>query len=106
MRILVVVLVVAAGSLAFRLVPLLGAVAVPERYARVARGAGMAALTALVVRGILSHREPGVPGAAVIAAVGVAVGLVLAARGRSLVVVLGTGLGTYLVLAAAVRAVT
>jgi hypothetical protein len=36
----------------------------------------------------------------------VAVGLVLAARGRSLIVVLGTGLGTYLVLAAAVRAVS
>ena len=31
MRTLVVVLVVAAGSLAFRLVPLLGAVAVPDR---------------------------------------------------------------------------
>jgi branched-subunit amino acid transport protein len=106
MRTLLVVLVVAAGSLAFRLVPLLGAVAVPERASRVARGAGVAALTALVVRGVLQHREPGVPGAAAIAAAAVAAGLVVAGRGRSLVLVLGAGLGTYLVLAAAVRALT
>ena len=106
MRTLLVVLVVAAGSMAFRLVPLLGAVAVPERSARVARGAGVAALTALVVRGVLHHQEPGVPGAAVIAALAVTAGLVVAAKGRSLVLVLGAGLGTYLVLAAAVRAVT
>ena len=103
MSTLAVVLAVTAGSLAFRLVPLLGLVAVPERAARVARGAGVAAMTAMVVRGVLEHRDPGVPGAGVIAVAAVAVGLVAAARGRSLGVVLFCGLAAYGVLPSAVR---
>ena len=76
MSTLAVVLAVTAGSLAFRLVPLLGWVAVPHQAARVARGAGVAAMTAMVVRGVLEHRDHGVPGAGAVAAAAVAVGLV------------------------------
>jgi branched-subunit amino acid transport protein len=103
MSTLVVVLVVTAGSLAFRLVPLLGLVTVPEQAARVARGAGVAAMTAMVVRGVLEHRDPGLPGAGVIAGAAVAVGLAVATRGRSLGVVLLCGLAAYGVLASAVH---
>jgi branched-subunit amino acid transport protein len=103
MSTLAVVLAVTAGSLAFRLVPLLGLVAVPEQAARVARGAGVAAMTAMVVRGVLEHRDPGLPGAGVIAGAAVAVGLAVATRGRSLGVVLLCGLAAYGVLASAVH---
>jgi branched-subunit amino acid transport protein len=103
MSTLAVVLAVTAGSLAFRLVPLLGWVAVPEQAARVARGAGVAAMTAMVVRGVLEHRDPGVPGAGAVAVAAVAVGLAVATRRRSLGVVLLSGLATYGVLASAVR---
>jgi branched-subunit amino acid transport protein len=103
MSTLAVVLAVTAGSLAFRLVPLLGWVAVPEQAARVARGAGVAAMTAMVVRGVMEHRDPGVPAAGAVAVAAVAVGLAVATRGRSLGVVLVSGLATYGVLASAVR---
>jgi branched-subunit amino acid transport protein len=106
MSTLVVVLVVTAGSLAFRLVPLLGLVTVPEQAARVARGAGVAAMTAMVVRGVLEHRDAGLPGAGVIAGAAVAVGLAVATRGRSLGVVLLCGLAAYGALASAVHWLT
>ncbi|HSE09276.1 MAG TPA: AzlD domain-containing protein [Nocardioidaceae bacterium] len=94
---LVALLLVGAGSLAYRLLPLLGAARVPDQVSRVAGWAGVSVLAAVVVRGVLNHRDDSIPWAVPVALVSVAVGLYCAVRGRPPLVVLAVGAGTYLV---------
>lgn len=106
MSALVALLVVGASSLAFRLVPLLGARRIPDQVSRVAGWAGVSVLTAITVRGVLRHQDHGTPLAPLVAAVAVVVGLVVRWRGRSILVALGAGAGTYLAFGAALAALT
>ena len=101
MSVLVAVLVVGAGSLAFRVVPLLGARHLPDVLTNAAGLAGLAVIAALATRAVLHHEDAAVPAAPFLAAVSIGVGLLLAFRGRSVAVAVAAGLATYLVLAAA-----
>jgi len=101
MTVLIAVLVVGAGSLLFRAVPLLGARHLPDPLTNAAGLAGLAVIAALTVRAVLHHEDSAVTAAPFVAAASIAVGLVLAFRGRSVAVAVGAGLATYLVLAAA-----
>jgi branched-subunit amino acid transport protein len=101
--VLVAVLLVGAGSLAFRLAPLLGANRLPDPVARVAGWAGISVLAAITARAVLHHEDASVSAAPLLGAVAVGTCLVLAARGRSLLVAAGAGGTTYLLLAALVR---
>jgi branched-subunit amino acid transport protein len=95
--------VVGAGSLLFRLVPLLGAARVPAPLSRAAGWAGLSVLAALVVRAVVRHQDPEVPGAPLLAALALAAALGLAHRGRSaLASVLGGAL-LYLALTGVLR---
>lgn len=98
-------LVVGAGSIAYRLVPLLGAARVPEALSRVATWAGLSVVAAVTVRRVLAQQDDSIPWPAGIAAISVALGLVLAARGRPMLLVLAVGAGTYAGLSALVAAV-
>ncbi len=98
MSVLVAVLVVGLGSMVLRVAPLLVAHRVPDRVARVAGWAGLAVLTAIVVRTVLVHQDVDVPGARAVAAVAVGGSLVLAYRGWSLLTTVAVGASTYLVL--------
>ncbi len=91
-------LLVGAGSIAYRLVPLLGAARVPEAVSTVAGWAGLSVLTAVTVRGVLHHRDDSIPWAVPVAVVSVGLALVVAARGRSTLLVLAVGAATYLAL--------
>ena len=93
-------LLVGAGSVAYRLLPLLGAARVPDQVSRVAGWAGVSVLAAVVVRGVLNHRDESIPGAVPVAVLSVGLGLVCAVRGRPPLVVLAAGAGTYLVASA------
>jgi len=98
MSVLLAVLVVASGSLMFRLTPLLAARRLPDRLARLAGWAGLAVLAAMTLRAVLQHRDPAVPGAPLVAGVAVGCGLALAFAGRSTVFALAAGSATYLAL--------
>jgi branched-subunit amino acid transport protein AzlD len=104
MSVLLTVVVVGMGSLLFRLVPLLGARRLPERLTTVAGWTGLCLLAALTVRTVVQHQDPSLPGApglpAVVAAVSVGAGLVLAFRGRSALLAVTAGGATYVVLSA------
>lgn len=106
MTVLLAVLTVGAGSLLFRLVPLLGARRLPDWLTRVAGWAGLSVLTAITVRAVAGHQDPAVPAAPLLAAVAVGAGLYLAFRGRSVLVAVSAGAACYLVLSAAVSAVS
>jgi branched-subunit amino acid transport protein AzlD len=106
MSVLIAVAVVGAGSLVFRLAPLLGARRVPDRPTVLAGWAGLSVLVAMTVRSVLDHRDPTVPGAALVAAVSVGLGLLLAFRGRSALLAVVAGGATYVVLSAAIVTVT
>jgi branched-subunit amino acid transport protein len=105
MSVALAVVVVGCGSLLLRAAPLLGADRLPDRLSRLAGWAGLAVLAAIAVRSVAAHREPGLPVAPLIAPlIGlVALGtcLLLAHRGRSLLVSTAAGAGAYLVLACA-----
>jgi branched-subunit amino acid transport protein len=103
---LVALVVVGLGSFAYRLLPLLGAARVPEEVSRTAGWAGLSVLAAVTVRGVLRHHDDAVPWAVPVAVVSVGLGLVLTARGRSMLVVLAVGAGTYLALSAVVAELT
>ena len=105
MTTVVALLLVGIGSIAYRLLPLLGAARVPEPVSRVAGWAGLSVLTAVTVRGVLEHRDASIPWALPVAVVSVALGLVVAARGRPILVVLAVGAGSYLLLSALVSKV-
>ena len=106
MTVMIAVLVVGAGSLLLRSVPLLGARRLPDRVAAHAEHAGLAVLTALIVRAVVLHRNPDVSGAPLVALVSTTAGLVVAYRGRSVLVAVTTGAVSYLVLTAALTAGT
>jgi hypothetical protein len=105
MTVLVAVALVGAGSLVFRLAPLLGAGRIPDRVTVVAGWAALSVLVAMTVRGVLDHQDPTVPGAVLVAAAAVGLGLLLAFQGRSALVAVAAGGATYVVLSAAVGAV-
>jgi hypothetical protein len=108
MTVLIAVLVVGLGSLAFRLGPLLGAERLPDAVTRVAGWAGLSVLAAVVVRTVLRHADPalassvltgvpaGLPVAPLLGSAAVAVCLLLTARGRGLLVSVTAGGLTYL----------
>jgi len=104
MTVLVAVLVVGAGSLVFRLLPLLGAQRLPERVTTVAGWTGLCLLAALTVRTVVSHHDTSLPAVPalppVLAAVSVGAGLLLAFRGRSTLVAVAAGGATYVLLSA------
>jgi branched-subunit amino acid transport protein AzlD len=105
MSVLIAVALVGAGSLVFRLAPLLGARRIPDRLTVLAGWAALSVLVAMIVRGVLDHQDPTVPGAGWVAAVSVGLGLVLAFRGRSALLAVVAGGSTYVVLSAAAVAV-
>jgi branched-subunit amino acid transport protein len=103
-----VVLAVAAvglGSLAFRLVPLVTGRQVPAVVARAAGWAGLAVIAGITVRSTVLLEDPSVPLAPVLAVLSVALGLVIAFRGRSVLVAVGVGCAVYVVTAAALAGV-
>jgi hypothetical protein len=95
MTVLLAVAVVGAGSLFFRLAPLMGAHLLSDRLARVSGWAGLAVLAAISVRAVALHRDDTVPGAPLLApllaALAVGTGLVLAHRGRSVLTSVASG---------------
>lgn len=103
MTTIVTLVVVSLGSLAFRLTPLLGAGRVPDPAAHVAGWAGVSVLVAIAVRSVLHHQDATTPWATLVAAVSVALGLVLAMRGRSILVVLIAAVVSYSALALLLR---
>ena len=104
------VAVVGAGSLLFRLLPLVGSTLIPDRLSVHAARAAMAVLAATTVRTVLRHRDDTLAGslvtAPVLAALAVGLGLWLAYRGRSVLVASSVGLASYVVLAAGFAALT
>lgn len=98
MTTVMVILIVSIGSLLFRLAPLLGASRVPDSFSRTATWAGLSVLTAITIRGVLHHQDDGTPAATLVAAISVGLGLLLTASGRSILVVLAVGTGSYLAL--------
>lgn len=105
MTTLVAILVVGAGSLAFRLVPLVLASQLTEHATRIATWAGLSALVAVTVRGVLQQDDASVPAPTLVAAISVGLALVLAARGRSIITVLVVGAVSHVVLTAALGSV-
>lgn len=95
MNVLLAVLAVGAGSLTFRLGPLLGADRLPAAVTRVAGWAGLSMLAAVVVRAVITHHDPAVPAAPLLGAGAVAVSLLLTARGVSLLLAVAAGGATY-----------
>jgi branched-subunit amino acid transport protein len=95
MTTVVALVLVSAGSLVYRLVPLLGAGRVPEQVSRAAGLAGLAMLVAITVRGVLHHQDATVTAPVALAAVAVAAGLLVSYRGRSIPVVLVVGSAIY-----------
>ena len=101
---LLAVLVVGAGSLAFGLLPLLGANLLPPAMPRLAGRVGVAVLTALIVRTVLLHQDPGIPPAPLLAGLSVGLGLTLAFRGHPVLLSVAAGVASYLLLGAAAAA--
>jgi branched-subunit amino acid transport protein len=90
----VVILAVGAGSLAFRLAPLLllNRVSLAPRSDRMVRDAGLAAIVALIA---VSARQSATSGGVVPVLLAMAVGLMLAARGASMTFLLVCGGAAY-----------
>jgi branched-subunit amino acid transport protein len=101
----VALVLVGAGSLAYRLLPLLGAARLPEPVTTAAGWAGVAVLAAVCVRGVLNHEDASTPWPVGVAAVSVGLGLLVAARGRHTLLALGVGAFSYVALSAFLRAV-
>ncbi len=98
MNVLLAVLVVGAGSLAFRLVPLLTGRQIPPTVARGAGWAGLSVIAGITVRSVLLLEDSATPLAPLVAVVSVAAGLLLAFRGRSVLLAVGVGCASYVVL--------
>jgi branched-subunit amino acid transport protein len=99
-NVVLAVLVVGAGSLAYRMIPLLTGRQIPPTLARGAGWAGMAVIAGITVRSVVLHEDGSTPLAPLVAAVSVTAGLVLAYRGRGVLVAVGVGCSSYVVLAA------
>ncbi len=101
MNVLLAFLAVGFGSMAFRVVPLMTGRQIPLTLARGASWAGMAVIAGMTVRSTLLLEDPSVPFAPVVAVLSLTVGFILAFRGRSVLVAVGAGCASYLVMAAA-----
>lgn len=99
MNTLLAVVVVGLGSLAFRMVPLLTGRQVPADLARGAGWAGMSVIAGITVRSVVALHDPSLPLAPLVGTLAVAVGLVLAFRGRSVLLAVAAGCATYVVVA-------
>jgi len=106
MTVLLAVLVVGVGSVLFRLIPLLSSGRLPEGLTQAAGWAGLAVVAAISVRSVLQLHDASIPGAPVVAALSVTAGLVLAFRGGSVLVAVGVGGAAYLIISAAMAALT
>ena len=98
MNVLLAVVVVGAGSLAFRMVPLLTGRQIPAELARAAGWAGMAVIAGITVRSVLLHEDGSTPLAPLVATVAVTAGLVLAYLGRGVLVAVGVGCSAYVIM--------
>jgi branched-subunit amino acid transport protein len=98
------VLAVGVGSLLFRLVPLLSTRRLNDRLTHTAGWAGLSVIAAITVRTVLLQKDPSLPVAPLVAAISVAAGLVLAFRGQSVLIAVGVGCTSYLLISAAVTA--
>ena len=105
MNVVLAVAAVGAASLAFRLVPLLTGRQIPSGLARAAGWAGLSVIAGITVRSTLLLEDPGVPLAPVAGLLAVLVGLLLAFRGGSVLLAVGAGCASYVVLAAALTGV-
>lgn len=105
MNVLLAFLAVGLGSMAFRLVPLLTGRQIPLTLARGASWAGMAVIAGMTVRSTLLLEDPSVPMAPLVAVLSVTVGFVLAFRGRSVLVAVGAGCASYVVMGAALAGI-
>jgi len=99
MTVLAAIVVVGVGSLVFRLAPLLGARWLSDRVSSLAGRAGVAVLAAIIVRAVALHQDPALPGAPAYAFLAVGIALLVSFTGRSVLLALGAGAGTYLALA-------
>jgi hypothetical protein len=102
MSIVLAVVAVGLGSIAFRLLPLLTGRQVPASLARGATWAGMAVIAGITVRATLLLRDPSLGSAPVVALASVTVGLVIAFRGHSVLLAVAAGCASYVAVAAAV----
>ena len=98
MNVLLAVLVVGAGSLAYRLVPLVTGRQIPATLARGAGWAGLSVIAGITVRSVVLLEDDATALAPLVALVAVAAGLFLAYRGRSVLVAVGVGCASYVVL--------
>lgn len=109
MNVLLAVLAVGVGSVLFRVAPLLGADRLSERVSRTAAWAGVSVLAAITVRSVATHQDatlsPATP-APLLAALAVGLGLLLAHRGRSVLMAVASGAAAYLVLSEVVSTIT
>ena len=104
MTVLLAVLVVGVGSLLFRIVPLISTGRMPEGLTRAAGWAGLAVIAGISVRSVLLFQDVSTPVAPIAAAVSVTAGLAVAFRGRSVLVAVGVGASSYLIISAALAA--
>jgi hypothetical protein len=100
-NVLLAVLAVGAGSMAFRLVPLLTGRQIPATLARGASWAGLAVIAGITVRSTLLLHDPSIAFAPVVALLAVTTGFVLAFRGHSVLVAVAAGGASYVVIGAA-----
>lgn len=98
MSLLLAAAVVGTGSVLMRVLPMLGARHLSDAVAEAAGWAGLGVIAAMTVRALLSPQAAvGVLGC-VPGALAVGVGIFLASRGRSVLVAVGAGLVTDLLL--------
>jgi hypothetical protein len=77
----------------------------PEKLTGAAGWAGLAGIAGISVRSVLLFEDRSTAGAPVLAPVSVAIGLALAFRGRSVLVAVGVGGATHLIISAALAAI-
>jgi branched-subunit amino acid transport protein AzlD len=99
-NVVLAVLVVGLGSLAFRLVPMLSGRQVPAPLARGAGWAGMAVIAGMTVRATVLHEDASVPMAPLAALFAVTACFVVAFRGHSVLLAVGAGCASYVVIGA------
>lgn len=95
MNVVLAVLAVGLGSLAFRLVPVLSGRQVPAPLARGAGWAGMAVIAGMTVRAVAGHEDAAVPFAPAVALLAVTICFVLAFRGRGVLLAVAAGCAAY-----------
>lgn len=104
MNVVLAVLAVGLGSLAFRLVPMLSGRQVPAPLARGAGWAGMAVIAGMTVRAKVLHEDASISFAPLVALLAVTVDFALAFRGHSVLLAVGAGCVAYVVSGAVLAA--